>query len=45
VLFVSLAACISRFSLGLSARCKLHFNGKVRDTAVLLNAVQTDSFA
>jgi hypothetical protein len=43
--FVLLIACICRFSQGLSARFKLHINGKVPDTAVLLNAVQTDSFA
>jgi len=43
--FVLLTGCICRFSQGLSARCKLLINGKVPDTAVLLNAVQTDSFA
>ena len=43
--FVLLIARICRLSQGLSARCKLCINGKVPDTAVLLNAVRTDSFA
>jgi hypothetical protein len=43
--FVLLTARICRLSQGLSARCGLHINGKVPDTAVILSAVQTDSFA